>query len=289
MDMKPDVWIWGGDNIYADTDDVAVIASMYKAQDRVPGYRKLKSVTQITGTWDDHDYGLNDGGVEWEFKEESQQALLDFLEVPETDERRSREGVYISHIARMPVGEVKVIILDTRYFRTALTPDPSGEKRYVPNPYGEGDMLGETQWKWLEAELRNSNADFNVVVSSIQFLSSEHGFETWGNFPHEVDRMKKLISDSGAKGVIILSGDRHISEFSRTRIDGVEYPLIDFTSSGLTHAYRSFTGEPNPYRLGEVVHTESFGMLRLSLSTKTAFFQIIGDGGEILGEIEQKY
>jgi alkaline phosphatase D len=39
-------------------------------------------------------------------------------------------------------------------------------------------MLGVTQWAWLEKELTISKADFNVIMSSVQLLSAEHGFET---------------------------------------------------------------------------------------------------------------
>ena len=286
---EPDLWIWGGDNIYADTPDVKIIAQMYEAQKKVPGYRRLRKAVPVIGTWDDHDYGLNDGGEEWVAKEESQQAFLDFLEVSPSSPRRKNQGIYTSHIISVPLGTVKIIVLDTRYFRSGLTADSSGEKRYVPNEYGKGTVLGETQWSWLDKELTSSTADFNIIVSSIQFLSDQHGYETWGNFPHEVDRLKKVIGKSGAKGVFILSGDRHISEFSRTELENLSYPLIDFTSSGLTHAYSSFTGEPNPYRLGEVVSTESFGLVRFNFRVKSVRFQIIGDKGAILGEIQQQY
>lgn len=53
-------------------------------------------------------------------------------------------------------------------------------KRFQPNTYGQGSMLGDAQWKWLELELKKSKADFNLIVSSVQILSAEHGFETWG-------------------------------------------------------------------------------------------------------------
>lgn len=286
---QPDVWIWGGDNIYADTADIDVIRSMYEKQQRISGYKKLSSKIPVIGTWDDHDYGINDGGEEWVAKEGSQQAFLDFMNISPESPRRVQEGIYTSHIFAMPSGHVKIIVLDTRYFRTPLTRDTTGNKKYIPNTYGVGTILGETQWDWLENELRNSRANFNILVSSIQFLSNEHGFETWGNFPHEVARMKDLIVASGAKGVIFLSGDRHISECSKSNLKDLSYPLIDFTSSGLTHTYKDYKGEPNPYRIGEVVFTESFGLVKLNLSARAARFQIIGDEGKILGEFEQKY
>lgn len=126
-------------------------------------------------------------------------------------------------------------------------------------------------------------------MSSIQFLSDQHGFESWGNFPNEVSRMKRLIADSGAEGIVILSGDRHISEFSKTRLKGMSYPLIDFTSSGLTHSYTDYSGEPNQYRMGEVEKGISFGLLRLDLENRKAYFQIRGDKGKQLQAIEQEY
>ena len=286
---QPDVWIWGGDIIYADTDDMVKLRSVYKAQDEVIGYKSLKSKVPVIGTWDDHDYGLNDGGVEFTSKKESQQELLDFLDVAKDSPRRQQDGVYAVHDYNATKGKVKVIVLDTRYFRTALTKDTETKKRTKPNQYGEGTVLGEAQWNWLNMILTDSQADFNVIVSSVQFLSNEHGFECWGNFPHEVDKLKTMIVASKAKGVIVLSGDRHISEFSRTKIEGLSYPLIDFTSSGLTHAYSNFSSEQNPFRVGEVVSTESFGVLKFDFDTGVVLFKMVGDKGEELESLQQAY
>ncbi len=37
---------------------------------------------------------------------------------------------------------------------------------------GECDVLGKTQWEWLENELRSSNADLHILILSVQFLES---------------------------------------------------------------------------------------------------------------------
>jgi len=289
LDTNPDVWVWGGDNIYADTDDMVTLRAMYDVQKEQPEYKKLLESTDVIGTWDDHDYGLNDGGVEFESKDASQQEFLNFMNVPTISPLRKRQGVYNSKKYQVDGHSINIIILDTRYFRTQLTPDTETNKRIKPNEYGVGTILGEVQWKWLENKLNESTSDFNIIVSSVQYLSKEHGFEAWGNFPHEVDRLANLITDSKAEGVIVLSGDRHISEFSKTNLKGMDYPVIDFTSSGLTHAYRGFSGELNPYRVGEVVFTESFGILEFDFSTKTVDFKIVGDQGIVLEKIEQIY
>lgn len=289
LHLEPDLWIWGGDNIYADTGDMIKMRELYEAQNQVPGYRELSSAVPVIGTWDDHDYGMNDGGMDYPSREASQQEFLNFMGVAADSPRRKQEGIYSSHDYSLPGGSVKVLVLDTRYFRTPLRKGPTGGKKYLPNDYGEGTILGEQQWDWLAGELAGSDADFNILVSSIQVLSGDHGFETWGNFPHEVDRLIRIIGNSGARGVFILSGDRHISEFSSRQTEAISYPLVDFTSSGLTHAYRNFQGEPNPYRRGEVVARESYGLVVLDLKKRTATFRMLGDGNLIQQEIRQGY
>ena len=286
---KPDVWIWGGDIVYADTDDVEKLRATYAMQDTVQGYAKLKAEVPIIGTWDDHDFGVNDGGSDFTIKAESQQVFLDFMGVPKDSERRNQEGVYTSHDYKTPEGKVKILILDTRYFRSELVNDEHPDRRYKPNLADDATVLGDVQWKWLQTELNNSDADFNLIMSSIQFLSGEHGFETWGNFPKEVEKLENMIVDSKARGVMILSGDRHISEFSRKTLPGMSYPLIDFTSSGLTHSYFSYSGEPNRYRVGDVISSKSYGTITLNLKSKEVDFKIMGDNGAVLQELKQTY
>ena len=275
--------------MYADTDTIAKTRKLYALQKKIPAYAALKEKVFITGTWDDHDYGLNDGGEEFVAKKESQQAFLDFMDVPKDSPRRKREGVYSSQLIPKSNGLVKIINLDTRYFRTGLTDDKGKGKRFKPNPPGVGTILGDAQWKWLEEELTSSKATFNLIVTSIQFLSGEHGFEKWENHPSEVLKMKKLIVDSKAKGVLLLSGDRHISEFSKVSVPGLSYPLVDFTSSGLTHSYSNYSGEKNTNRVGEVVSTTSFGLLELDIASNNAVLKIMGDNGVVLQELKQSY
>ncbi|GHA44124.1 hypothetical protein GCM10007103_26680 [Salinimicrobium marinum] len=284
---RPDVFIWGGDNIYADTEDMEELEKEYQLQKQHKAYQKLLASTPVLATWDDHDYGQNDGGSSWEYKAESQQKFLDFFDVSESDVRRSREGVYHSETFTTDEGSVKVILLDTRYFRSELETGKESGKRY--EAASGGTILGEAQWDWLETELTISNADFNILVSSIQILSAEHGFETWGNFPTEVERLKDLIVSSKAANVVLLSGDRHISEFSATNLPDLEYPLVDFTSSGLTHTYSDFSGEPNKFRKGEVVSDLSFGLLLFDFSNKRITMQMRGVGNELQQELVETY
>lgn len=286
---NPSVWIWAGDNVYSDTENMDFLKSNYEIQKQDDDYLKFIEHKIILGTWDDHDYGANDGGQEYPFKRKSQQLLLDFLDTSRYAPERSRDGVYNTKTIVVNGNKIKVIVLDSRFFRTALTKATDSKKRFQPNKYGEGTILGEAQWKWLQKELKNSDAQFNVIVSSIQFLSNKHGFETWGNYPHEVDKLEKLIVSTKAKGTFILSGDRHIATFSSKNVTGLSYPLVDFTSSGLTHTYASFSGEENTYVKGEVVKDINFGLLKFDFENNKVIMEIRGKENKLLHEFIQIY
>lgn len=286
---QPDLFIWGGDIIYSDTEDMQFMRMNYRKMKHDSAYASFRNKVPVLGTWDDHDYGLNDGGENYKQKDSVQQLFLDFFDVPKNDPRRLQKGIYYSKDFEVNRSLIKIIILDTRFFRSDLSKDTTGIKRYVPNESGNVTMLGETQWNWLENELRNSRAQFNIIMSSIQFLSFEHGFESWGTMPMEVQKMKNLIAESKAKGVIILSGDRHIAEISSTEIPGLNYPLIDITSSGMTHSYESFKGEPNPYRIADVVSKKNFGILRFDFGSNKVTMEIRGEENTLYRSFEQNF
>ena len=285
----PVAWIWGGDDVYSDTEDMKELKANYDIQKNDSDYLQFIANKQILGTWDDHDYGLNDGGEEYPYKRASQQLLLDFLGRAKDAPERFRDGVYNSRVINFDGNKVKIIVLDTRFFRTAVTKSVNSKKRLQPNPYGQGTILGAAQWKWLEEELNSSDAQFNVIVSSIQLVSDQHGFECWGNFPHEIDQLEKMLVASKAKGTFIISGDRHIATFSSKKVAKLNYPLVDFTSSGLTHVYSSFSGEENPYLIGKVVSEKNFGLLQFDFANNRVIMQIRGQENKVLGEHIQQY
>ena len=286
---NPNIFIWGGDVMYCDTDDMQFMKKNYEQQKKDSSYQDFIKKVPVIGTWDDHDYGENDGGSSYAKKDSVQSLFLDFFDIDSKDKRRSQKGIYFSKDINLEKNAIKILVLDTRYFRSDLTMDATKVKRYIPNKYGKGTMLGEIQWKWLENELQNSKADFNIIVSSVQFLSKEHGFETWGNMPHEADKMKEIISSSKAKGVIILSGDRHIAEISKDRLANSAYPIIDITSSGMTHSYTNFQGEPNVYRLGNVVAQKNFGILHFNFENNAVLMEIRGENNVLYESYFQKY
>lgn len=249
----PDAWLWLGDNVYADTGDMEAMAAAYATQRNAAPYAAFVDSTQVIyGTWDDHDYGSNDAGREWAARDAAKEQLLSFLEVPDDAEVRQRAGVYQSY----RIGEVKVILLDTRYFRDALAPPVRPGDRYGPNP--DGDVLGEDQWRWLRAELTDSDAAAHVIASSIQVLPTDHGFEKWALFPAARTRLLAMLAELRPALPVLLSGDRHLAEIMVDSVDG--YPIYEVTSSGLTHSYAG-ANEANDKRISRLIGQRNFGLL----------------------------
>lgn len=247
---EPQLWIWTGDNIYGDSHDMSVMAAKYAQLQRQPDYARLAQRVPIIGVWDDHDYGLNDGGREFAQRAASQQLALDFLGEPPDGPRRAREGLYAAYSYGPAGRRVKVVLLDTRYFRDPLPP------RGQTSP---GDILGEGQWRWLEAELRDSDAQLHFIVSSIQVLPQDHRFEKWANFPRARERLLDMLASLRVPGAILISGDRHIAELSRLDDPRIGYPLYELTASGLTHTWSEEWKEENRYRVGAMLMDLNYG------------------------------
>ena len=255
----PNAFVWLGDAVYADTRITfekrkyfgeKFHAEAYAAVKRFPAYERLAKKARILGTWDDHDYGMNNAGKHWEHKETAKELFLDFLdEGKETERRLERDGVYESYSVyeddeAKRGREVQILLLDTRWnFVDGSTPEDGGE----------ADILGPKQWEWLEKELmKPSNAEVTLIGSSIQVfaelnqmykavnykIAREFGksIENWGSFPSNQKRLMRLVSKAKERRVIFLSGDVHVGMID-VRAPGCHLPYesIDATSSGITH------------------------------------------------------
>jgi alkaline phosphatase D len=54
-----------------------------------------------------------------------------------------------------------------------------------------------------------------------------------------------------------------MAEITKMDLQGLPYPLYDFTSSGLTHI-RNGAAEANRMRVGDMIVKKNFGLLRIS-------------------------
>jgi alkaline phosphatase D len=285
---QPDLWLFMGDNVYADTTDEAEMRKAYDDLAQKSGWQKLRSQTPVLAIWDDHDYGANDAGAEFEGKEMAQRVFYDFFQVPATEPRRNREGLYGSYLYGEPGKQVKIILLDTRWFRAPLTRG-QGERNYAHETDPSRTMLGERQWRWLEKELATPG-DLTLVVSSIQVLPLEHGWEKWQNLVPQREKLLRMIRDSQAPGVILLSGDRHLAEITLLPADqelGPRYPLYEVTASSMNLPLGR-SEEINSLRVGENYVHANFGTIEIDWDepgTPVAL-QIRGIEGRVRREVK---
>jgi len=286
---KPDLFLYIGDNIYGDTEDMDVLKAKWDRLASDAGYQLLRKTCPILATWDDHDYGVNDGGAEYPTKAQSQQVFLDHFDEPADSPRRKREGVYDAKTFGPKGRRVQIILLDTRYHRSPLKRRPGGRTKgfgpYLPDDNPQLTMLGDAQWKWLRTQLKQS-ADLRIIASSIQFVPEQHGWEMWANHPRERQRMLQLIRDTQAGGVVFISGDRHKAEISRLAPNdvGPTYPIYDITSSSLNQPSGGDLSEPNRHRIASdaMFGHINFGLIEINwdAATPTVTFSVRGDDGE---------
>lgn len=272
---EPDLFIFLGDNVYLDTRDPEVMRRKYAELAAQPGFQKLIATVPILAVWDDHDFGENDAGADYPMKEESRRLFLDFFNVPADSPRRTRDGIYTSHVFGPEGRRVQIILPDLRWNRTPLVSLELGGQDYdawvekqaeaskpTPGPYARNPemaatQLGERQWRWLEEQL-SVPADIRVFGSSLQVLADFAGWEGWINFAHDHQRLFAAIRNKKSNGLFCLSGDTHYGEISRLDVN-TPYPIWDITSSGLTEVWP--VTPPNALRVGEVFRDQNFGLL----------------------------
>jgi alkaline phosphatase D len=271
--VEPDLYLSLGDAIYGDFDgentfDVTP-ESLRKEWQKLaenPDWALLAENVPVMATWDNHDYGHHSAGAEFPLKAESQEIFLDFFGEPAESERRLSRGVYQAETFGSPGRAVQIILLDTRYFKgpfvLAERPEGAGGSlgKFAPNEDPAVTLLGDEQWAWLEEQL-GQPADIRFIASSTQIVPDQKGMDEWGNYPHERQRLFDLIESTGAEGVVLLTGNVHFSELSKT--DEGPYPLYDFTSSGLTHVNDEYPQAPNDYRIADPYVDLNFGMVEI--------------------------
>ncbi len=265
LKLKPDIFLFLGDNVYLDTADETVMRNKYAKLAQNSGFAKfIAAQIPIVSTWDDHDYGLDDAGMEFAQKEISKKVFLDFFKDPIDSARRKRAGIYDSKIFGEPGRRVQVIALDLRTFRSSLKKSARGGN--LPNSQASATVLGPEQWLWLREELKKP-AEVRIIMSSIQVITRDNGWGNWMNFPLERRKLFNTIKDTGANGVVFVSGDRHFAELSNMN-GGIGYPLYDLTTGSFNKAPKQFTEEKNMYRLVKPYSSESFGLITIEWPTE---------------------
>ena len=290
--QKPQAFLLIGDNVYGDTRatsgaDIPTLVSSYKKLNARVEFDRFRRHVPMMTTWDDHDFGANDAGGSFAFKEYAEKVYENYW--GSSDEVRARPGVQESRIVGPEGKRVQFIILDARFFRSDLASmtyrDPGPPLGwYIPNTDAKATILGTEQWQWLSEEL-SKPAELRFIISSTQVVTDAHNFEGWTNFPKERERLYTLLAQKGVNNAIFLTGDRHAGGFYKTSARGIAKPLWDFTASSLNFAFGKGNGgdkEPDPRRTGGLWGIPNFGQIDIDWAAKKVTMSLRKDGGSVI-------
>ncbi|WP_435418220.1 alkaline phosphatase D family protein [Parerythrobacter aurantius] len=287
----PDLFLLIGDNVYGDTNwngdaSLTTLREAYALQASHPEFAAFRAQVPMLTTWDDHDFGFNDGGGAFAFKGFAEDIYETFWDA--SPQVKARPGIYESRSFGNDGRTVQLIMLDTRFFRSDLERMPYSENRPPLGPYVQNEdegrtMLGEAQWAWLQQELAKP-ADLRILVSSIQVLTDAHDYESWEALPAERRKLYEMLRGREESGLVILSGDRHAGGiYTDTPIAAGEQ-LWELTSSSLNLAFNDTASntarEPDPRRLTDFISEENFGLVEIDWQAKQVTMKLIGNQGE---------
>lgn len=207
-----------GDTPYIDSSDLAVIRQKHRDFLNTPALAALGRNTSCVGTWDDHDFGVNNGnGLSFMAgKSNTRQAFVEYRAHARFG--NGSEGVYHN----IDLGVMEVFLLDPRWFsETAPSPvDPT-----------QKTCFGSDQWQWLLGALKASRAPFKVLAIG-EIWQDKKNSETDDLFTywHERDALLDFVRDQRIPGVVLLGGDIHVSRYLR-HPQRAGYDLHDFVTS----------------------------------------------------------
>lgn len=236
VNLNPDVIFLIGDNVYADTlTDMATPADLWirniETRNTVNLFRSKKLIP-VVATWDDHDYGMNNAGKDYPYKEE---ALVVFKAFFASDQSENFSMPEIGVASHFNIYGYDFFLLDDRTFRTARGTSPQWH-------------FGARQSQWLWDNLPGKGHAF--IVSGDQFFGGytplKDSFQ--GHHPQRFTDFLGKLQESGTK-VAFLSGDRHYTEIMEIPTATLGYQTYEFTASPAHAFIKSFPVFPNPLRI----------------------------------------
>ena len=271
----PDLFIWLGDNIYADSGQPSAINGDYQLQRAVPTFQPVARRIPQIAIWDDHDSGRNNGDSSNPFKDSALESFKNYWANPAYG-LDGTPGVFFDY----HYGGVDFFLLDDRYYR-----DPN------EMPDGPGKtMLGAAQKAWLKDRLRASKAPFKVVASGSGWsINKGPGGDSWASFLTERNELFDFIRDERISGVVLLSGDTHIAELNAIPwSEKGGYDMYDLVSSPLAQDTSDDFLERRPEaRIRQVYFgSANFGLLHFDMRGEDPWleFNVLNYRGDAVWE-----
>jgi len=215
--LNVDAMFFMGDTPYIDTSTAATVLQKQRDFLRTPNISALIAHVPSAATWDDHDFGLNNGnGLTVPNKAVNRAGFVNYR--AHAQYGTGTEGIY----NKVPCGPIEVFMIDDRWFTQTAT------SSVAP---GQPTFFGNAQWAWLLDSLKQSRAPFKVV-SFGAIWQDKKGSENddMQTYYYERDAMLDYIRAQRIPGVVLLGGDIHVSRHL-IHPQRLGYDLHDFVSS----------------------------------------------------------
>ncbi|MCA9632154.1 MAG: alkaline phosphatase D family protein, partial [Myxococcales bacterium] len=230
---QPDLFLFVGDNNYANTRFRAALRWNYQRFRRLRERADLLAGTPTLAIWDDHDFLANNSNGTCPGRDEALAAFREYWANPAYG-LPDAPGVFFRH----RWGATELFMLDCRMYRPDVgdagrtcTPEPDPPALPI-----SGGPLGPDQEAWLFDALGASDATFKLVACGSRFTPAG-SLDSWASFPEARARLLQALEDDAIGGVVFLSGDIHRSLFSL--VPGVAYSVPEIVSSPLATARSS--------------------------------------------------
>ncbi|MGE4130069.1 MAG: alkaline phosphatase D family protein [Bdellovibrionales bacterium] len=258
-EMKPDLIVMLGDNVYVDrvgtvkrpvTHPSQIWERYAQLRSRLKVYR-LETLIPVIATWDDHDYGVNDGDRTFPFKTESREIFLSFFPQKKSSPGFER-GPGVASWVTLFGGNMA--LLDDRFFRSPDLLDSPDQTHF-----------GVEQEKWLNQKLALSKTAV-FLASGDQFFGGYHQFESFeGSHPRRFKEQLNEWRQALKVPALFLSGDRHLSEVIKVGREHLGFSTFEITSSGIhatVHA-DAFEKAPSPAQVVGVPGEYNYSILEV--------------------------
>lgn len=242
---RPDFLIMSGDVVYVDSfafverkkaTEQDLWQRYIDSLNRLPVYHFTRLIP-ILASWDDHDFGTNDGDREFAAKDPALRVFKAFFggrDLPGTFEN-GPGGV----ATRFTGFGQNFVLMDNRYFRQA------NKEQKKQETFGH---WGEKQHQWMIKGVQNSTNPTWIVNGNQIFNGKQLDFKEAMEANHPAN-YARLIEDlkKTTPAVAFISGDIHFSEVMRIPAERLGFETYELTSSAM-HSY-SGDGWENPLRL----------------------------------------
>ncbi|MES2996580.1 MAG: alkaline phosphatase D family protein [Verrucomicrobiota bacterium] len=235
-DERPDGFCLLGDTPYIDSNDLTRNRHARRIfWGTLPTLKDMARRIPFWNTWDDHDFGKNDSDGRMPKKENIRKAFMEYNALANYGENDA--GIYTTFRR----GPVEVWLIDDRWF------SQTGPSWADP---AQKTCLGTAQWEWLKRTLKASTAPFKILCTGMTWYpKGNKEKDHWETYFSEREAIYSYIKDQKIPGVVLVSGDIHVSRHHDYGKERLGYPLHECVVSPLHHSVIPSLDIPHPARV----------------------------------------